>query len=103
MSDLMSDPGERGEATLTSLLSTYRPPAGHWDEFRNEAGELHTVWQRFAATVGDLNADTLTNASERVARQIHENGVTYNVYAASDGTTRPWSLDVLLAIIEASA
>ncbi|MCK7502296.1 MAG: hypothetical protein MZW92_79805 [Comamonadaceae bacterium] len=29
-----------------------------------------------------------------VQRQIHENGVTYNVYADPQGTDRPWELDV---------
>ena len=32
-----------------------------------------------------------SQAQKRVARQIHENGVTYNVYATADGSQRPWS------------
>src|SRR5262249_50036990 len=41
-------------------------------------------------------------AQKRVARQIDENGVTYNVYAMADGPTRPWSLDVLPLLIAGS-
>jgi uncharacterized circularly permuted ATP-grasp superfamily protein/uncharacterized alpha-E superfamily protein len=89
--------------TLAPLLSTYAPPAGHWDELRDDTGALRPSWARFADSVGDLGAETLTGAAERVARQIHENGVTYNVYAATSGTARPWSLDVLPAIIERAA
>ncbi|MGE5319785.1 MAG: circularly permuted type 2 ATP-grasp protein, partial [Hyphomicrobiaceae bacterium] len=36
-----------------------------------------------------------------VQRQIHENGVTYNVYADPQGADRPWELDVLPLIISA--
>ena len=42
-----------------------------------------------------------SSAQARVARQIHENGVTYNVYAAEDGPSRPWALDVLPFLVPA--
>ena len=29
----------------------------------------------------------------RTARQLHEDGVTYNVYADAGGPARPWTLD----------
>ncbi len=32
---------------------------------------------------------------------MHENGVTYNVYAAADGPNRPWTLDVLPFVVQA--
>ncbi|MEO8070816.1 MAG: circularly permuted type 2 ATP-grasp protein, partial [Acidobacteriota bacterium] len=37
----------------------------------------------------------------RIAHQIHENGVTYNVHTAARGPSRPWMLDVLPAIVTA--
>ena len=51
----------------------------------------------------DLERRTLSpRAQARVARQIHENGVTYNVYAAADGPARPWALDVLPLLVPAA-
>ncbi len=57
------------------------------------------VWREFfrmaeADGLGDMNlrADTL-------ARQIRDNGVTYNVYADEDGPQRPWSLGLFPLII----
>src|SRR5262245_10499668 len=39
---------------------------------------------------GDLDARAV-----RLARLLQENGVTYNVYAETEGTERPWNLDLL--------
>ncbi len=80
---------------LLSLLGTYRVPTGHLDELLDERHALRPPWELFAAHAGHLSADALTRTQERVDRQIHENGVTYNVYAAADGLARPWTLDVL--------
>jgi uncharacterized circularly permuted ATP-grasp superfamily protein len=35
------------------------------------------------------------------ARQIQENGVTYNVYADPKGADRPWELDLLPHVLAA--
>src|SRR5262249_47439760 len=51
---------------------------------------------------GDLSAEQLSRTEARIARQIHENGVTYNVHAAAGGTARPWALDALPLIIPAA-
>ena len=37
--------------------------------------------------------------TETLARQIRDNGVTYNVYADTTGTQRPWSLGLFPLII----
>ena len=38
-----------------------------------------------------------------LARQIRDNGVTYNVYADEDGPQRPWSLGLFPLILSASS
>ena len=38
---------------------------------------------------------------EAVERQVHENGVTYNIYADPKGMQRPWELDALPFILPA--
>jgi uncharacterized circularly permuted ATP-grasp superfamily protein/uncharacterized alpha-E superfamily protein len=95
-----------------------RAAPGHFDELRDHmstgclpaqdaqgagAGSdgdgIADVWREFfrmaeADGLGDmdLRADTL-------ARQIRDNGVTYNVYADADGPQRPWSLGLFPLII----
>src|SRR6185369_10924816 len=86
--------------TVFPLSPDYVVPDGHFDEVRTRDGALRQPWVDFAASTG-LNGDDLSEAQKRIARQIDENGVTYNVYATADGSQRPWSLDVLPLIVEA--
>jgi uncharacterized circularly permuted ATP-grasp superfamily protein/uncharacterized alpha-E superfamily protein len=86
--------------TLLPLSPDYVVPNGHFDEVRTGDGALRQPWAVFA-DAAVLGAEYLSQAQKRVARQIDENGVTYNVYATADGLQRPWSLDVLPLIIEA--
>jgi uncharacterized circularly permuted ATP-grasp superfamily protein/uncharacterized alpha-E superfamily protein len=86
--------------SLFPLSPDYVVPDGHWDEVRAGDGEMRPPWAEFAAAT-ELRAEHLSDAQKRVARQIDENGVTYNVYATSDGWQRPWSLDVLPLIVAA--
>jgi uncharacterized circularly permuted ATP-grasp superfamily protein/uncharacterized alpha-E superfamily protein len=79
-------------------LSDYAVPDAHFDEMRTGDGALRQPWAEFAAST-ELHAEYLSQAQKRVARQIDENGVTYNVYATADGAQRPWSLDVLPLIV----
>jgi uncharacterized circularly permuted ATP-grasp superfamily protein/uncharacterized alpha-E superfamily protein len=87
------------ESPLRPPLPDYSAPRGHFDELFNDARVLRPFWEEFAAATGDLNADYLVQAQKRVARQIDENGVTYNVYATPDGPGRPWTLDALPLLI----
>lgn len=80
------------------LQPAYVVPDGHFDEVRTDDGALRQPWAEFAASTA-WHADYLSQAQKRVARQIDENGVTYNVYATADGSQRPWSLDVLPLIV----
>jgi uncharacterized circularly permuted ATP-grasp superfamily protein/uncharacterized alpha-E superfamily protein len=58
------------------------------------------MWQAF---VGHLGAplDDLQRRQDLMARQIREDGITYNVYNAQGGPSRPWSLEVLPQIVSA--
>lgn len=96
-----SAPFSRGLGASKSLLSSYAVPDGHFDELLSPDGVPRAWWETFGTHADDLSADHLVHAQARVSRQIRENGVTYNVYAAEDATTRPWSLDVLPLIIPA--
>ncbi len=89
------------EGRLVPLLTDYSVPAGHYDELLDEGAVPRPAWDAFARHAGNLSRDSLTHAQERVDRQIHENGVTYNVYASADGLARPWTLDVLPLLVSA--
>ena len=86
---------------LGALLRSYRVPSGHYDELLEAPGRPRPHWAAFFAHAGGLGPEDLTQAQQRIARQLHENGVTYNVHATG-GSPRPWSLDVLPHIMPAA-
>ena len=74
---------------------------GHYDELRGAtdgAREMTAPWRAFFDLLGPGFAD-LDRHADKVARQIRENGITYNIYADTDGPARPWSLDLLPLIV----
>lgn len=79
----------------TDMLTRAKPAdAGHFDELRDSSGGLRPTWQAFADTMGAPMTD-LTRRQSLIARQIIEDGITYNVYSGPGGGSRPWSLEVL--------
>jgi uncharacterized circularly permuted ATP-grasp superfamily protein/uncharacterized alpha-E superfamily protein len=102
----MSDsfrPDAHADHPLDALLPGYVVPDGHFDELLSASGRPRAHWDAFGEHAGDLSPAQLSRAQARVARQIHENGVTYNVYAsADDAPARPWALDVLPHLVPAA-
>jgi uncharacterized circularly permuted ATP-grasp superfamily protein/uncharacterized alpha-E superfamily protein len=95
-------PAEPGpETAFADLPWANHAPPGHYDELFGAPSAPRPHWRRFADHAGPLSADPLEDKRARIARQIHENGVTYNVYAAAAGPARPWGLDVLPLILPA--
>ena len=84
---------------MSRLLPDYSVPEGHFDELRAPDGTLRPEWNTFASSEKDLSTASCAQANQRIARQIDENGVTYNVYATDRGAARPWALDVLPMVI----
>ncbi len=78
---------------------------GHYDEMRGvcapQAGEapLTDAWSRFFDELGADGFTDLNRRQETMQSQLHDNGVTYNVYADSSGPQRPWELDLFPLII----
>jgi uncharacterized circularly permuted ATP-grasp superfamily protein/uncharacterized alpha-E superfamily protein len=86
--------------------------AGHFDELR---GALATssdatnsiadyacytgVWSQFFENIETDGLGDLNQRATSLARQIRDNGVTYNVYADEDGPQRPWALDLFPLIV----
>jgi uncharacterized circularly permuted ATP-grasp superfamily protein/uncharacterized alpha-E superfamily protein len=81
------------------LLRRTRPAEpGHYDELRLADGSLRPAWEAFASHLG-APLDDLDRRQALLTRQIQEDGVSYNVYNAQGGPSRPWSLETLPLLI----
>lgn len=95
---LFDDPAMPAHVAQDMLRRARPVEAGHFDELRDAEGGLRDTWRAFAEL---LNAplDDITRRQALLTRQIQEDGVTYNVYNAQGGPSRPWSLEPLPLII----
>ena len=85
-------------------------PDGHWDELRNRlsaaAGEAYPpglLWSDFMDHLGPEGLNGLNQRMASLRRQVHDNGITYNVYAQAEQPQRPWALDLFPLMIGAEA
>ena len=93
---------------------------GHFDELRGRTATgsnsstsatesiaspayLTRAWGQFFESCSSDGLGPLGQRSTTLARQIRDNGVTYNVYADEDGPQRPWSLGLFPLIISAQS
>ena len=90
-------------------LQRERAPHGHWDELRGNASATADVisrsWQTFIDPLGQARSFDPSDLNARMAnlqRQVRDNGITYNVYAAADQPQRPWSLDLFPLMLDAN-
>jgi uncharacterized circularly permuted ATP-grasp superfamily protein/uncharacterized alpha-E superfamily protein len=74
---------------------------GHYDELRAADGGLRPAWQQFFTHLGASGFGDLDRRAAMLARQIRDDGVTYNVYRPDGSGERPWSLDLLPLVIDA--
>lgn len=83
------------------LLAGYERDADRYHEMFEVDGGVRAHWQDLLA---DVDASTMAQMRHRldfVARQIREDGITYNIYADAKGADRPWELDLLPQILDA--
>lgn len=75
--------------------------SAYYSELAGE-GALRPAWVEFVNRLPTTGLkDYLNNKHNLLAKQIRDNGITYNIYADhAQGTSRPWSLDLLPFIIE---
>ncbi len=98
-----TDPAQHRARALSLARQLTGPTKdGHYDELRDERGELREPWQTFFSYLGESGIAGLPRSSETIERLIHQNGITYNVYADQKGQTRPWSLNALPLLISPS-
>ncbi len=77
------------------------PVAGHYDELRGSDATLRPPWRAFFSHLGTTGLNDLHRREILLKRQIHEHGVTYNVYSDEHGPPRRWSLELLPFIVAA--
>ncbi|MEX6503933.1 circularly permuted type 2 ATP-grasp protein [Pseudomonas zhanjiangensis] len=86
---------------MPDLFADYPLNDGAYHELLDARGRVRPHWQRLVERLQRSNATQLQQRQALLARQIQENGVTYNVYAEPDGADRPWELDLLPNLIPA--
>ena len=90
-----------------------RADDAHFDELhglraRNASGvdgsdsPLVPAWARFFKALGPQAWSQLDQRADRLARQLRDNGVSYNVYTDDVQLQRPWALDMFPLLITPS-
>ena len=62
-------------------------------------GEIRTHWQGLVNGLAAQTPQQLHRQQAAIQREIHDNGLTYNVYTDAQGVQRPWALDALPFIL----
>lgn len=86
---------------MPDLLDRYPLTAGTYHELLDDSGGVRAHWRRLFEQLQRSSPAQLVQRQALLARQIQENGVTYNVYADPKGADRPWELDLLPHVIAA--
>ncbi|ATE61546.1 circularly permuted type 2 ATP-grasp protein [Thauera sinica] len=87
------------------LLATYAARPDRYDELCQRIGSVVVVrphWRDFFHGLAAMSPAEMAARRAALRRQIHENGITYNVYADPRGFERPWELDLLPYILPAA-
>ncbi|QLC73758.1 circularly permuted type 2 ATP-grasp protein [Pseudomonas sp. LPB0260] len=86
---------------MPDLLADYPLSDAAYHELVDAKGRVRPHWRRLFERLQGASPEQLAQRQALVARQIQENGVTYNVYADPEGADRPWELDLLPNLIPA--
>jgi uncharacterized circularly permuted ATP-grasp superfamily protein/uncharacterized alpha-E superfamily protein len=95
----LSDAPSAAEMAVSAALPA---SAGHYDELREggrAGGALGAHWQTFFEHMGPEGFSDLPRRRQTLDQQLHDNGVTFNVYADEHSQQRPWSLDLFPMIV----
>ena len=86
---------------MPDLLADYPRPHAAYHELLDAQGQVRPHWRRLLDQLQRSTPAQLQQRQATLARQIQENGVTYNVYADPEGADRPCELDLLRNLIPA--
>lgn len=86
---------------MADLLADYSLNDAAYNELLDTDGQVRPHWRRIVEQLQRNTPFQLQLRQDLLARQIQENGITYNVYADPEGADRPWELDLLPNVIAA--
>jgi uncharacterized circularly permuted ATP-grasp superfamily protein/uncharacterized alpha-E superfamily protein len=108
-------------AKLADIAQAGAASLGHFDELRGRAerrgnarartqsddnsnliannADYTLAWSHFFNSLSADGPGDLNQRAASLARQIRDNGVTYNVYANEGGPQRPWALDLFPLVL----
>lgn len=86
------DPFSDPLATAT-LLQSYAPLPGVFDELMTSDRQIRAHWQSFINDIHGMSATELESRLRLTARVLTENGRPHAISGPADGAERPWDLD----------
>jgi uncharacterized circularly permuted ATP-grasp superfamily protein/uncharacterized alpha-E superfamily protein len=99
---MATDPSELTLERPPGLAAQYAPRFPNTDEMTESDGSLRPHWRAFVSLMDDLGHQEVVSRWKQARRLIRENGITHNVYGTPDGLARPWKLDLIPLLIQAS-
>lgn len=86
---------------MTALFETLNPDPDRYHEILASDGQVHPHWQIFADSLDQMSPAQMQQRYDLIARQVQENGITYNIYGDSQGPDRAWRVGALPNLIPA--
>jgi uncharacterized circularly permuted ATP-grasp superfamily protein/uncharacterized alpha-E superfamily protein len=78
----------------------YAATAGFYDEVLGANEEVRPHWRKLAESLAAMGHDGLSRRWHDGRRLIHDNGITYNIYGATQNNARPWQLDPIPLVLD---
>src|SRR5947207_2671814 len=97
----MNSPNGAAREAIASAWP-YQSIPGFHDEMLLPDGQVRRHWRALNDSIAAMGPAGLGSRWLEGRRLIHDNGVTYNVYADPRSTDRPWPLDPIPLVIEPS-
>ena len=94
----MPEPNRTPRPTLRCSAG-YRPSRSSTTRCALGTGELRPHWEYLIRSLEALGPEEFQRRWVEVRRLLHENGVTYNVYAEAQTTERLWPLDPIPVLL----
>jgi uncharacterized circularly permuted ATP-grasp superfamily protein/uncharacterized alpha-E superfamily protein len=79
--------------TQAAAPSSYFLSEDDYDEMLDSQGQVRPHWSALMREMEKIGGTEMNLRRKEAHKLLHENGVTYNVYGDSGGSSRPWQLD----------
>ena len=100
--DAQPDNGPFNGDDFESLLASYRPLPGVFDEMMDRSGRPRAHWRPFLSMLAGFGAEEINRRFAAADRHLRDSGVFYRIYEDPDGAERPWPLSHIPLLIDAA-